>query len=121
MTYFWIRPLCRFFGLMFLAFGVTGGLSSVIYLSELLGIAGGGGSRYPIPYIVEAIARPAAYLAIGAWLFWGARGVERLVCRGLHPPGCCPRCGYNLAPSGLARCPECGHEAARPATPDAPA
>lgn len=109
MTYFWVRPLCRFFGLLFLAIGGTGVLSSLPYLWDMFGVGVGGGSRYPLPYIVEAIARPAAYLGTGAWLFWGARGIERPVCRGLHPPGCCQRCGYNLASAGLAHCPECGH------------
>lgn len=112
MTYFWVRPLCRVFGLLFLLLGGMGLISSMLYLIDLMGLGSGAGSQYPAAYAVEAVARPFAYLAIGGWFFWGARSVERLVARGLYPAGCCQRCGYNLKPAGLSRCPECGHEEA---------
>lgn len=47
-------------------------------------------------------------LALGCIL--KATWLARVVARGCFPPGCCPRCGYNIQAASLKRCPECGHE-----------
>lgn len=54
---------------------------------------------------------PAAAWSWAAWLFFfRAARIQRVVTRGLHPDGCCQRCGYNLAGAGVkGNCPECGH------------
>jgi hypothetical protein len=52
-------------------------------------------------------------LAAAVILFFAAPFLARLATRGLHPPGSCPRCGYDLRGSPPGPCPECGTPAPR--------
>ena len=108
MRYFWIRPLCRLLGLLFLAIGATGAVSSACYIYQFTTNMSPGTSSF-LYVAVDWVVRPLSYLSLGAWLFWWSPVVERLVSRGLYPPGFCQRCGYNKAGAEVERCPECGH------------
>jgi hypothetical protein len=52
-------------------------------------------------------------LAAAAILFFAAPLLARVAARGLHPPGSCPRCGYDLRGCPPGPCPECGKPAPR--------
>jgi hypothetical protein len=55
-------------------------------------------------------ATPLLVMIVAAFSFFRATVIARLLTRGLHPPGHCQRCGYNLAAIGKTHCPECRHD-----------
>ncbi len=50
----------------------------------------------------------AVYIGAGLVLVLRATRFARIASRGTYAEGHCQRCGYNLAPGGLSKCPECG-------------
>lgn len=103
----WIRPLCRLFGLCFLVLGASGLASNLLSALQWVDRSTLGGGL-PMAFIVQLFLTSGVYLGFGAWMFWGSGSIERIVLRGIHPEGCCRRCGYDLSGVRADNCPECG-------------
>jgi predicted Zn-ribbon and HTH transcriptional regulator len=69
-----------------------------------------GGPPSTIMNYVRWFATPALVALLASLAFFKATRLARLLTRGLHPPGHCQRCGYNIAATNQSRCPECGHD-----------
>jgi hypothetical protein len=65
-------------------------------------------------------AYPACMFIISVGIYLFSIRIARLLTRGLHPPGHCQRCGYNLASTHQSRCPECGHDEPSHQPPEIP-
>ena len=103
--------IVRLLGIYLVAEGAVQLGSSVISavtftLGQMPGM-GMNGSTVASIWLAPVLSSPV-YIGVGLVLVLRATKWARLVSRGAYPAGLCQRCGYNLAASGLAKCPECG-------------
>lgn len=99
----------RLAGLVLLFWGVPNLAQWGLYFWNSDRTGGGGWGAYGVNDVLTFLLGPVPYLVAGYLCLSRATMIAKFVVRGCFPEGCCQRCGYNLAASGLTRCPECGH------------